>query len=222
MPLEARLGCLLPEAEPDVSFIPLMQRRRLSPMARAAVAAAWPCMGGQRPLPLICCSLHGETYHCFAILTDISKGEEVSPSRFALSVHGAVGGLLSQFSANHSPCVALAPGGEGYPAALLEAAGFLSRDSGSFNEVLVIWYEQPLPELYRGYDHDPPSVMGLAVRLSSWQGDGGCLTVSRASGGAHAVDGDPLLKMIEGFGNSTSRWTLPALSSGWFWEVEDA
>ncbi len=222
MPMTARSGGLLQGSRPDVSFIPLMQRRRLSPMARAVVAAAWPCLEGRKDLPLISCSLHGETYHCFAILTDIAQGEEISPSCFALSVHGAAGGLLSQFSISRSPCVAVAPGGEGYPSALLEAAGLLMQGRERYPEVLVVWHEQPLPEIYHRYAPDPAGVMALAVRLSRWRGAGSRLTVTRKGSTIAENEGDPLLKMIEGFGSSHHEWTVSGLTADWIWKVEDA
>ncbi len=222
LPARAATGAVLEgETGPDVSFIPLMQRRRLSPMARAAVAAAWPCMEGGRNLPLVCCSLHGETHHCFPILTAIARGEEVSPSRFALSVHGAVGGLLSQLSGSRAPYVAVAPGGEGYASALLEAAGLLEGE-GAFPAVLVVWHEQPLPAVYHRYAPDPPGVMALAVRLGPWREGGGRLSVVRKGGGGARGEGDPLLQMIAGFGHSSGQWRLPGLAADWIWTVENA
>ncbi len=217
----AGLGGWLSEPEPDVSFIPLMQRRRLSPMARAAVAAAWPCVVEDAQLPLVCCSLHGETYHCFPILNDLALGEDVSPSRFALSVHGAIGGLLGQFTADRAPCVAVAPGAEGYSAALLEAVGLLSSCADRAGEVLVLWYEQPLPSVYHFYAPDPPGVMALAVRLGPWRGMGGCLNIERSLERGSGSVQDPLLRMIEGFGASTDQWVVTEPTVSWQWQVEN-
>lgn len=208
-------GGLLPGSSPDVSFLPLMQRRRLSPMARAAVAAAWPCLKEAAEIPVVCCSLHGETRHCFGILTVLAAGGEISPTQFALSVHGAVGGLLTQFAGSRAPWLAIAPGDEGYSAALLEAAGFLLEEK----EVVVVWYEQPLPPVYRAYAPDPPGVMALAVRLGAWQGEGICLTAERVAEAPPETGRDPLLRLIEAFCAGAGRWMLAAAKDHWRWEL---
>ena len=218
-PASGKCGRIICSATPDVSFIPLMQRRRLSPMARAAAAAAWPCLRKEESIPLICCSLHGETYHCFSILNELAAGREVSPSRFALSVHGAVGGLLSQFSGNRAPCVAIAPGEEGYSAALLEAAGMLAEGGGS-QEVVIVWYEQPLPGVYHDYVADPAGVMALAVRVAPWRGQEGSLILERTAGFVGRTERDPLLTLIGGFAQSSGGWLLAGGTGCWRWRVE--
>ena len=50
---------LLPasDAAPDVSFLPAMQRRRLSRLARMAFSVGWPLAEGLQDLPLVFISL---------------------------------------------------------------------------------------------------------------------------------------------------------------------
>ncbi|WP_022947453.1 beta-ketoacyl synthase chain length factor [Methylohalobius crimeensis] len=228
-PVASKVGALLPGDAPDVSFLPLMQRRRLSPMARAAVAAAWPCLAKEVEIPVICCSLHGETRHCFGILSALAEADEVSPSQFALSVHSAVGGLLTQLIGSQAPCLVIAPGSEGYAAALLDAAGFLLFQEGgggegmsASQEVLVLWHEQPLPAVYHPYAPDPPGVMALAVRLGAWRGQGTALTVDRVPGKGtdRSAEKSPLVRVIEGFSAGVDRWISAAEGAQWHWELE--
>ncbi|MBN2702137.1 MAG: beta-ketoacyl synthase chain length factor [Methylothermaceae bacterium] len=237
-PVASKVGALLSGDAPDVSFLPLMQRRRLSPMARAAVAAAWPCLAKEVEIPVFCCSLHGETRHCFGILSALAEGDEVSPSQFALSVHSAVGGLLTQLIGSRAPCLVIAPGSEGYAAALLDAAGFLLFQEGggggilsppswitemsASQEVLVLWHEQPLPAVYHPYAPDPPGVMALAVRLGAWRGQGTALTVARVPGKGtdQSAGKNPLVRMIEGFSAGVDRWISAADGAQWRWELE--
>src|SRR5690606_31159104 len=88
-------GPLADDGQPDVSFLPAMQRRRLSRLARMAFAVATPLTEGQPPMPLVYASRHGETPRTFAILSDLARQEALSPTQFSLSVHNAVIGLWS-------------------------------------------------------------------------------------------------------------------------------
>lgn len=128
----------------DVGFLPMMQRRRLSPLAKAAIAVAWRCRDNGGDMPSVFFSRHGECLLYFQMLEGLASGEEVSPSRFSLSVHNAIAGLFSFFAASHQPYVSLAGGTEGIFAAFLEAAGLLLESP----RVLLVGYGQPLPEAY--------------------------------------------------------------------------
>ena len=61
------------EAQPDVAFLPAMQRRRLSRLARMAFAVATPLAAGLPPMPLVFASRHGDTSRTFAILNDLAR-----------------------------------------------------------------------------------------------------------------------------------------------------
>ncbi len=208
------LGRLLPGAEPDVSFLPLMQRRRLSPMARAVLAVAWPCLKGAGAIPTVCASLHGETHYCFPILNTLAEGADVSPTAFTLSVHGAAGALLSQFAGNRAPFVALAPGAEGYSAAVVEARGFLQAQA---HEVLLLLYEQPLPLLYHTHAANPLGVMALAMKLGVAKDKGSLLQVKRDDKGEAGNEEDTLLKLIWALCQGNGAVNLPGRKSAWRW-----
>lgn len=154
-------------AAADVGFLPLLQRRRLSPLARAAMATAWDCRGAYADLPAVFCSNHGESQAYFGMLEDLAAHRELSPSRFSLSVHNAIAGLYSQFSATRATLLVLAPGREGPFAALVEAAGLLLEGQ---ERVLVACYDQPLPEAYQAYARGPEATVALAMRLSRGMG----------------------------------------------------
>src|SRR3990167_11130901 len=63
------------QQQPDVSFLPAMQRRRLSRLARMLFQVAWPLAEAYPALPLIFASRHGETPRPLAILGDLARGE---------------------------------------------------------------------------------------------------------------------------------------------------
>jgi hypothetical protein len=75
--------------QPDCAFLPAMQRRRLSRMARIALHVAWPLCGDDEQLPMVFASRHGETTRTYAILGDVVDQQPLSPTQFGLSVHNA-------------------------------------------------------------------------------------------------------------------------------------
>ena len=72
---------LLPasDAAPDVSFLPAMQRRRLSRLARMAFSVGWPLAEGLQDLPLVFISRHGETPRTLDILSDLANDQHCRP-----------------------------------------------------------------------------------------------------------------------------------------------
>lgn len=156
-------GVRLEEEVPDVAFLPAMQRRRLSPLARAAFAAAWPCLRDGDQVPLVCSSAHGEMRRSVELLRSLAEAEPLSPMSFSLSVHNAIAGQLSIALADRAAVLALAPGEEGLAAAMVEACGLLLEGA---EQVVVVWYDEPLPPPYQAFGlHEPKQPAALALRL---------------------------------------------------------
>lgn len=133
------------DAAPDVSFLPAMQRRRLSRLARMAFCVGWPLAEGLDRLPLVFVSRHGETPRTFDILSDLASDQPLSPTQFSLSVHNAVIGLWSIMRGETSEMTALACAGDGLEHGVVEAAGLLGE--GAPAVLLLITEEQP-PAVY--------------------------------------------------------------------------
>jgi len=162
---------LLPasEAAPDVSFLPAMQRRRLSRLARMAFSVGWPLAEGLQDLPLVFISRHGETPRTLDILSDLANDQPLSPTQFSLSVHNAVIGLWSILRNETAEMTALAAAGDGLEHGILEAAALLNE--GAPAVLLVITEEQP-PEAYANWIVDVPFPYALGLLLTpgdEWQ-----------------------------------------------------
>ena len=162
---------LLPasDAAPDVSFLPAMQRRRLSRLARMAFSVGWPLAEGLQDLPLVFISRHGETPRTLDILSDLANDQPLSPTQFSLSVHNAVIGLWSILRNETSEMTALAAVGDGLEHGMLEAAALLNE--GAPAVLLVITEEQP-PEAYASWIVDVPFPYALGLLLTpgdEWQ-----------------------------------------------------
>ena len=201
----------------DVSFLPMLQRRRLSPLARAACAVAWNCRNVAGNLPTVFFSNHGESQYYFEMLQGMAAGESVSPSRFSLCVHNAVAGLYSLQSENVLPYIALAGGTEGLFAAFIEASGMLL----DMPQVMLIGYEQPLPPVYQTYLSGPSKTWALAMVLARQDEAGYSLRLLRepAIGATPTAPQADLLQSIIGGQRSG---TVALERSVWHWSLADA
>ncbi|MDG9926709.1 MULTISPECIES: beta-ketoacyl synthase chain length factor [Pseudomonas] len=150
--------------QPDVGFLPALQRRRLSRLARMAFHVAWPLAEANGPMPLVFASCHGETPRTFAILEDLARDAPLSPTQFSLSVHNAIIGLWSIMRGDTSEMTALAAGGDGLEQALLEATTLLGE--GAPGVLLIVAEENP-PELYVPYIDDVPFPYAVALLLQA-------------------------------------------------------
>lgn len=151
------------QGQPDVSFLPAMQRRRLSRMARMAFSVAWPLAEDQAPMPLVFASRHGETPRNLELLSDLARDQALSPTQFSLSVHNAIIGLWSIMRGDTSEMTAIAAQADGLEHAVMEACCLLAEGAP---QVLLIITEDEQPELYRPWIDDAPFPYALALRLS--------------------------------------------------------
>ncbi len=148
----------------DLSFIPAMQRRRLSPLARAVFHVARSCTAGITDYASVFSSVDAEIKRTKGILQDIADGELLSPAAFSLSVHNAVAGQLSITEGNHALSITVAAGNEGIGSAFVEACGLLMEEQAE--RVLVVCFEEGLPEPYSQFADSPPAVLAAAFLLS--------------------------------------------------------
>ncbi|MEW5248604.1 beta-ketoacyl synthase chain length factor [Microbulbifer sp. 2201CG32-9] len=179
-----RMDLVLAGADkPDVSFLPMMQRRRLSPLAKAAVAVAYPLIGN-RDIPLLCCSVHGEALRTYSLLSDVAANDALSPTDFGLSVHNAIAGQLSILCGIQSPALALAGGNYPLQVGLIEAMGVLAEGE---QELLLLFYEESLPEMYLGSARSPKYMCATALHLSNMCTNTSGLRASLVSGTKQVV-----------------------------------
>ncbi|WP_263262147.1 beta-ketoacyl synthase chain length factor [Pseudomonas sp. RIT-PI-S] len=200
-------------AAPDVSFLPAMQRRRLSRLARMVFHVGWPLAEGYDRLPFIFVSRHGETPRTFEMLADLARNEPLSPTQFSLSVHNAVIGLWSILRGETSEMTALAAQGDGLEHGMLEAAALLAE--GAPAVLLVLAEEQP-PAPYEPWVDDVP--FAYAIGLLVTPGNGWCLNQAPA-GQATATSGLPhglslLSALAAGHTTLHHRWKHRA----WTWQ----
>ena len=200
------------DAQADVSVIPAMLRRRLSPIGRAALSVIMPLAQTRGAMPLVYVSRHGDLNRTLGLLEELAKGEPMSPTAFSLSVHNATAGLFSIQQGLTGNITAISGGAEELVPALLESLGLCNAQSP---QVLCVFCDEPPPAMYQQQVDQPVQPYALALVLGAgqdWQ-------LERASqGDASALSPAPqalqLLQLLQGAGaglalaHNGSRWCL--------------
>lgn len=188
-----------------------MQRRRLSPMARAVFECAWPVAQGQPPMPLVYASRHGETTRNFGLLQSLAAGEPLSPTAFGLSVHNALAGQWSIIRRETTESIALSAEDDGLEHAFLEA-GLLLADG--HDNVLVVLAEERPPAPYSPWIDDVPFSYAAAFRLRA----GADWRLETSPGAAAAPRPWPnALNLLRHLNLQTPSWRHANHARQWLW-----
>jgi hypothetical protein len=133
------------DGAPKLEFLPAMQRRRCDAASRLVLEVAHACCPPERlaRVRVVVASRHGPFATMVSLLDDLARGEPLSPTRFAHSVHNAPAGQLSIFARDPSPSTSLAACADSFAHGFLEALAFLERDPSS--PVLLVYADEPAP-----------------------------------------------------------------------------
>lgn len=133
------------KAQPDVSFLPRLLRRRLDRSGRMAMCTAWLCAEGCDSVQLVFGSRHGALERTLTLFEELAREEPMSPTMFSLAVHNSVAGLFSIARRDRGAATALAAGQDTLAICLLEGANMIAE--GAVN-VLVTYAEDMVPAPY--------------------------------------------------------------------------
>lgn len=155
------------DAQPDVSAIPALLRRRLSPIARAAMSVIMPLAQTYGAMPLVYVSRHGDLNRTLGLLEELARAEPLSPAAFSLSVHNATVGLFSIQQGLTQNIVALSAGAEDLVPALLESVGLCNPQAP---RVLCVFSDEPPPPVYAHQVDQPAQPYAVALVIEAGQG----------------------------------------------------
>lgn len=163
--------------------VPMALRRRMPKFALAAVRCA---IGVARAgCELVFASRFGDVTTALNLSEAIVAADLLSPAAFSACVHNAAPGLAAQILGEKSSHTAVSAGARSLEAGLLEA--WLRLSSGEAEEVVVLFAEQPMPEIYAGFEHEPGVPMvALALRLGLADG-GDAAVAGPGRGGALGI-----------------------------------
>jgi hypothetical protein len=142
--------------------LPAGLRRRATAIGRRALDTAVAILPAGAHPRLVLSSRHGEYERTDALLQSLARDGAVSPAEFSMSVHHGLLGLLSIATRNRAGHTALAAGPDSFGYGLLEAAACAVEAAAP---VLLIHFDQPLPEAYAPVveDDTPPLVLALLI-----------------------------------------------------------
>lgn len=129
-------------SKPDLSFLPPMERRRLTAVEKAAIAVAWKVYPHGEEVPVVFASRWGEIGTTLKLMEQFREEGEMSPAGFSNSVHNATPGHFSILTKNHAPYTAIAACEESYEMGILEASTYPGK-------VVFVYAEEATPEPYR-------------------------------------------------------------------------
>jgi hypothetical protein len=178
-------------SEPVVRAMPAMQRRRLGLLGKIALEVAYECLGQRQDVPMVFCSRHGEVSRSVELLSDLARGEPLSPTSFGLSVHNAIAGMFSIARGDQANHIALSGGGSSVEHAIIEACGLLADGEKA---VLLVVYDCPLPAVYADFQEDETLPFAWAWLIEPPRQD--VISLSwHATPGDRAGDGAPATRL---------------------------
>ncbi|MDG3087527.1 beta-ketoacyl synthase chain length factor [Vibrio hannami] len=153
------------ESTIPVNLIPPMMRRRMSSLSKLATQVAIHLLSDYDVDYLIFSSRHGELPRTVELLKAILSGDEASPMAFSQSVHNTAAGLTTIATKQAIPVTSIAAGEDTFHQALIEAYAYISEYPDK--RVLVIDFDEPLPEIYNEYETKQFSGYALGFLLSA-------------------------------------------------------
>ena len=162
-----------------LAAMPPMQRRRMDPLGRAALEAAFQVQP-EPAGPVVFASRWAELARTEQLLGELARQEPLSPTQFGLSVHNAVGALFSIARGDRGNYLAVAAGKHSVEAGFVEALGLLADGAP---RVMVVAYDGPPPALSASAlrdDAPEPFIHAMACELSVSSSDSGGFTLTTA------------------------------------------
>lgn len=136
--------CYAGEGLSALESVPAMQRRRLSALAKLALNVAIETVNEQAVDYIVWASCYGDETKTYGILKDVLTDQTPSPTQFSTSVHNAIGGLYSILCQDDTISTSLSCS---WSKAMIEAYAIL-KTQPQVKRVMVVFYEEPLPEIY--------------------------------------------------------------------------
>jgi len=169
------------EVAPNVKDLPMMLRRRLSRLGKIAMRVAHD-IKDEKAVLLVFSSRYGESAQTIKLLLALADKEPLSPAGFSMSVHNGLAGLLSIATKNTQNHTAISAGPSSFSHGLLEAVCLLQNENT--DGVLLVHYDEPLPEFYGPFHDEAFPTAGLALYLEKPNAGSLILSVSSAQGEA--------------------------------------
>lgn len=105
----------------DLSQVPMLMRRKLSPVGKIALSTMLECYDGSDDLKLCYASRYGELERVLKLIRQKNEENEISPTGFSFSVHNSTIGFFSLLKNLHHSYNSVAAGEDTLAYGLLDA-----------------------------------------------------------------------------------------------------
>lgn len=200
---------------PPLTEVPAMARRRVERLGRPAFQVAQWCQGDARDFPLVFASRHGDPGRSAGLLTSLAKGEPLSPTSFALSVHNAIGAQYSIIRGDTANVSAISNGLFTPEAAVVEAVALLGD---GHPEVMIVVYDASAPAIFAAHYDEPLADFAFAWRLTK---GGGFSLENTAAPATASVDLPHALSVFRFFLGPERSYMRSDGAAGWTWSRHD-
>lgn len=150
---------------PAVALVPPAMRRRMSNLSKLAVQVAAELSEKEEIHYTVFSSKHGEIQRTLSLLLSVLSGDDASPIAFSQSVHNTAAGLFTIATKKAIPANSIAAGEDSFHCALLDA--FLYLHDHPEHRVLVIDFDESLPDIYRHHVPSPDAPYAIGMVLSA-------------------------------------------------------
>lgn len=157
---------------PDVKFVPMLTRRRLSQLSKMVVAVNDAISKDEPPCKVTFASQFGEISQQLKISQTLLDTGNVSPAHFSLSVFNASIANATILTKNTAGYSAVFSGKEAFRDGLRDCVAALKAQSEQ--ERVFIFADERIPETYAPVAGSPypNAVCALALRLTTVPGEG--------------------------------------------------
>lgn len=168
-------------AEPPPLALPMLMRRRMTPLGQKLACAALAITPPDAEPRYVLATRHGELARTATILSALAQDELPSPADFGISVHHSLIGLLSIQAGNRAGHTAVVAGRDSFGFAFLEAAACVAEAPDQ--PVLLLFSGDDLPAAYADFAEacDTGPRLALAIALTAATGTAGEDAISFAT-----------------------------------------
>ncbi|WP_428773808.1 beta-ketoacyl synthase chain length factor [Vibrio sp.] len=196
----------------DVSRIPAMMRRRMSNLSKLAVQTALSLLEQYQCQYAVFSSRHGELHRSVGIVESILAGDDASPMAFSQSVHNTAAGLATIAGKQPIPVTSIAAAENSFHSGLTDA--WLYLDQHPQDRVLLVDFDEPLPEVYQVFEQQQYQSYALGLVLS--HGDD-CQITQTSTGNPNELLPSGL-QFLHHYLGDAKRWQLNQDRLGWEWQ----
>ncbi len=190
--------------------MPALLRRRFKTLGKVASAAMFNLKEESSSVPTLFASRHGDTELTLQLLQSIAQQELMSPTKFSLAVHNAIGGLLSIVRQDQSPMTAISASDGLVAQTFFELKALLTQ----YPRVMCVIYDVPLPEVYQPYAESLDFPLAVAFVANQQYSDIE-LKLTQSDKGHHLSKEIDLLTLVKLFSGDETHVTLDAGKQAW-------